>query len=145
VRRANRSYEVESLRRGRQSPHRGISFFGRDVWSGMTGMTTAQGASSPQSKLLQRPSLVLALMGQTRLPGLVAENVSLSLQDNPSSNGASPLVHSRIQLVLLRNRTDVCVKCLALSTFRPSAETGRTGRFYAPRVALHDFLQEKKC
>jgi len=85
------------------------------------------GASSPQSKLLQRPSLVLALMGQTRLPGLVAENVSLSLQDNPSSNGASPLVHSRIQPVLLRNRTDVCVKCLALSTFRPSAETGPHG------------------
>ena len=42
VRRTNRSYEDELLRRGQQSPHRGICCFDLEVRSGMACITTVQ-------------------------------------------------------------------------------------------------------
>jgi len=62
VGRANRSYEDGQLRRGQQSPRRGLRCFDRDARLGMAGITAAW-ASGPQSERLYCSDPVLALTG----------------------------------------------------------------------------------
>jgi hypothetical protein len=122
-----------------------MRFFGRNVRSGMTGMTTARGWQSSVQALAAPKSSTCSYASNKAPTGLVAEKGSLSLQENLSSTGPSPCVHSRIRPILPGNCTDAYVKCLSLSTFRPSAETRPHGPILCTKVALHDFMQEKKC